>query len=208
MQPHPDLPDGWEDHEWIEAVSEGGPPAFHVRDQDARIRALPPCEIVAAERSALLPVRLETHPATIWLPADARPEADTEDDDGPDAADGDARSYAEVESWEWPDGDSLLVWISGSPDLPGLHALPGYGAEDRCADMGGRPVRVRRYAQPSDSGQVVHYALVDGHVDDRHALHACVRAATAEARDAILAVLLTLTPDAPSSSGDSPGKGA
>ncbi|GLC24918.1 hypothetical protein [Roseisolibacter agri] len=207
MQPHPDLPDGWEDHEWIEAVSEGGPPAFHVRDQDARIRALPPCEIAPAERPALVPVRLETYPATIWLPAAARPEADTEDDGGSDAANGDTRAYAEVESWEWPDGGSLLVWISGSPELPGLHALPGYRPEDRCADIGGRPVCVRRYGRPSASGRADHYAVVDGHVDELHTLYARVLAATAEARDAMLAVLLTLTPDA-SATGDPSGERA
>lgn len=60
--------------------------------------------------------------------------------------------------------------------------------------MGERPVRVRRYARPSASGRIDHYAAVDGHVDDRRGLHACVQAATATARDGILAVLLTLPP--------------
>ena len=208
-KPHPALPDDWADFEWVNAVSDGsGPPPWHVRDQEARIRALTPCEVARADRAALAPARLATYPATIWLPAEARAEADEAGDRPPETDAAGAGGYVEVDAWEWPNGDTLLLMITTSPGLPGLHALLGYAAEDRHALVGGRALRVRRYAWTSEA-ETVHYAVVDGHLDDLHEIYGNVHAATPEARDALLALLLTLTPDAapetPSSGVRAPG---
>lgn len=194
----PDSPDDWADVEWVDAVSDGsGPAPWHVRDQQARIRELPPCEVAPAVRDALTPVRLETYPATIWLPAEARAQADDARDQPPAADAPVAGSHVEVDAWEWPNGDTLECMISTSPGLPGLHALTGYTAADRHAVVGGRPLRVRRHAYTFGEGATVYFAVVDGHLDDLHEVYGNVHATTPEARDALLAVLLTLTPDAP-----------
>jgi hypothetical protein len=190
MKPHPDLPEGWEALEWVNAVSGGsGTPHWHVRDQQARILELPPCTLAAADRRALAPARLATYPASIWLPAAARREANDETD-GPSAG-----PSVEVEEWEWPNGDTLVLMITTSPDLPGLHALIGYDTEDERVTVGGRPMRLRRLARSEAVGRSDHSAVVDGHLDDRHDFYGLVRAATPESCDELTALLLTLTVD-------------
>ena len=76
-------PETWPDR--IVFICDGrGPPRWHVRDQEALIRALPPCAIVAADPATLTPVRLRIHAATIWLPeAELTEDADVPDDGTP-----------------------------------------------------------------------------------------------------------------------------
>ncbi len=174
-------PETWPDR--IVFICDGsGPPRWHVRDQEALIRALPPCAVVAADPATLTPVRLRIHAATIWLP-----EAElTEDADVPD--DG---TY---QGWWWPQGDALSLQLFGRSDLPGLRSLEGCGERASHALLAGRPMSVDRYAEVDDDGAELHRAVVGGFLDDLTTLHADVIADSPERRDLLLAALLTLRP--------------
>jgi hypothetical protein len=175
-------PDSWPDK--IVFVSDGSaPPRWHVSDQEALARALPPCPVKPAAHAGLAPVRLRVYPATIWLPASGR----SEDTEVPDPE--------SIEGWDWPSDDGLYLMIGTRRDLPRLRSLGYYGPDDCHALLAGRPVAVTRYAEPLENGEVCHRAVVGGYLDDRTTLHVDVIASTQERRDALVAALLTLTPD-------------
>jgi hypothetical protein len=191
-------PIDWDDVIAVELVADGsGPPPFHVRDQEARIAALPPCGVAPADRAGLTPVALAPYPATLWLPA---PESAEPLDVPPD-----------VQAWEWPDGAQLHVMVTSTPELPGLFALVGYAPGACRAELAGRPVAVTLVPpgapEPDGSGVTDGYrAQVDGYLDDRASVWAEVDAPTAAARDRLLAALLTLTADGPHGpAGSRPG---
>jgi hypothetical protein len=166
----------------IHAIADGsGPPPYHVRDQEARILALPPCEVAPADRAALAPVAFHPYPATIWLPA---PES-TEPTEVPDAT---------WQGWDWPTDDGLVIGAGRDEQLPGLYALEGYGPDARRAEIAGRPVSVWRYGSVGETGVRRHRAIVAGFLDDATRLHADIFARSPAARDALLAALLTLAP--------------
>jgi hypothetical protein len=177
-------PETWPDR--IVFISDGsGPPRWHVRDQEALIRALPPCAVVAADRATLTPVGLRIHAATIWLPEAELIEPDDEPDDAP-----------QREGWHWSSGDALSLQTGGRRGMPGLHSLDGHGPDDEHALLAGRPVSVHRYSEVDEDGTECHRAVVGGFLDDLTTLHADVIADSPERRDLLLAALLTLRPSA------------
>jgi len=166
----------------IHYVSDGsGPPPWHVRDQEARILALPPCAAPPANRAGLTPVALGPYPATLWLPDPAA----AEPMEVPDAT---------WQGWDWPSGDSLTLSAHRMPGLPGLYALEGYAPGTCRAALAGRPVSVWRWSQEDADGTLHHRAVVGGFLDDATAFYAGVVAGSPEGRDALLAALLTLAP--------------
>jgi hypothetical protein len=199
-------PESWPDK--IVAIgARDDQPRWHVRDQESLIRALPPCPVAPADRDGLAPATLATYPATLWLPPGATPAEYEEDEDSATGEEASPRPLMLLEGWDWPDGASLQLMIGTSPELPARYALSRYDAEDRRADLGGRPVRVRRYAQADDAGRLTHWAVVDGFLGDAHTVYAAVDAAAPSTRDAILAALLTWAPDQPTRPDVAAGRG-
>jgi hypothetical protein len=191
MLPPLDEPSGRQPDRMVYITFGGGPPHWHVRDQEARIRALPPCPVLPADRADLEPVRLRPYAATLWLPDPRRAEPTEVPDE------------TTIQGWRWPSGDSLHLMTYGNPELPGLRAIEVYGSEACRALLAGRPVSVERRAEVTDRGTAFHLAVVSGFLDERTHVHVDVIAGTAERRDALLAALLTLTVDA--AAGAEPG---
>ncbi len=184
MFEHP--PIDWDQVRYIHVVSDGTqPPAFHVRDQERRDGALPPCELAPADRSQLSPVRLASCPATLWLPA---VEVTAPMDVPPRTPAG------TPQGWEWPSGAWLYLAIDTDPLLPDLHALTGGAADAQCAVVAGRPMRLERRG-PTEPG-ADHGGWVQGFLGERLQFFAQVSAPSAAERDALLCAVLTVTPDA------------
>ena len=174
-------PPEWDDGYRVHAVDDGsGPPPYHVRDQERLHAARAPCELPPAARAALTPVRLTPYPATVWLPAPKT----IEPEEVPDA---------DWQGWHWPSGGHISLMVYRTPELPGLNALEGPGAGACRAIVGGRPMLVAR-RDPDDTGRTFR-AWVDGFLSDTTRLWACAGAESAAERDALLAALLTFTPD-------------
>jgi hypothetical protein len=167
--------------EMINTVQDGdGPPAYHVRDEEARIATIVPCALAPLVRAELTSVALGPYAATVWLPSLELAEAK----EVPDAT---------WQSWEWPSGESILLYAQRDPELPGVHALTLPNSSMCHVIVAGRPMRVRRFGpgDPAWRGDG-HVAEVHGFLDDRTSFWAQLEAPTAERRDLLLAALCTL----------------
>ena len=165
----------------INTVQDGDdPPAYHVRDEEARIATLVPCELAPLARAELTPVALGPYAATLWLPSPELAEAT----EVPDAT---------WQGWEWRSGGSIMLYAQRDPELPGVHALTLPNSSMSHVIVAGRPMRVRRFGpgDPAWRGDG-HVAEVRGFLDDRTNFWAQVEAPTAERRDLLLAALCTL----------------
>lgn len=184
-------PINWDEVVAIHAVADGSdPPAFNVRDQEWRYKALPLCDLQAAGRGALTSVRLAAFATTVWVPSPGA----AEPMEVPEPAGG-----SEWQGWEWPSGASLLIDMDRDPLLPGLHALSGGVPGSQRATVAGRPMQVDR-RDPDETGRDFR-GWVQGFLTDQLRVYAAVAARSADERDALLSAVLTLTPDAPDPQG-------
>jgi hypothetical protein len=190
---HPPPPDTWD---ILVAESDGsGPPEYHVRDEVRVLAALAPCVVPPVADGVLSPVAFGPRSGTLWLP-DA---AAAEPDEVPDAT---------WQGWTWPTGDSVALFASRDPWLPGLHTITRLDASLRRVTVAGRPMRLRRFGpgDPAYAGEG-YAAEVHGYLDDATSFWAMINAGTPERRDLLLAALCTLRLDG-DVAGEVPAPGA
>lgn len=164
-------------------VSSGDAPhrPHHVRDEQALIDALPPCELPSVSQAIATRVELATYRSAQWIPVlDA-----TEVMEVPEPA---------WQHWEWGPWESLLVHVYRDPHLPLLGNLSVREPRDCKLMVAGRAMRVRRYA-PGDSGWAGEgfTGAVSGFLDESTSFWAQSVAPSESRRDALLGVVGTLT---------------
>ena len=166
--------------DYLNAVQDGGPPAFHVSDEEARVRSLPRCEIVPIRRETLTPVMLRPYAATLWLPPGAVEDTELASDTG--------------QGWDWPTGESLYLQTHRDPELPGVYTLTTASPGVTWLEVAGRPMRVRRCAPGDPQWRGDGYAAeVAGFLDDRTSFWALSQAPLYEQSEYILAAVATLS---------------
>jgi hypothetical protein len=172
---------------YLNAVQRGGPPAFTVADEEARVRSLPRCAIVPVRRETLAPVALRVYAATIWLPPDAVEDTEVDSD----------TTVSVCQGWEWPTGESLSLQAHRDRELPGVYTLTVASPGVTCLEVAGRPMRVRRYAPGAPEWRGEGYAAeVAGFLDDRTSFWALARGPRYEQCEYILAAVATLSTEA------------
>lgn len=95
-------------------------------------------------------------------------------------------------NWEWLDGSSLLLLIGALPGsgLPSLDGLPTWPSGTKSIRVNGRPMALTLHAQHRDRSW---RAEVNGYLDDRCPLWANISGRTQEARDHLIAAVMSLT---------------
>jgi hypothetical protein len=179
------MPDRFEDV--VSAFKNGpGPLIYHVHDEERGMAELPTFTM-PAPLDAALAIHMRWFSGTIALPPGG--EVQSVPDGGLCA------------EWAWPDGSFLLLMIGALPGnkLPRLESLSGWPTGTLGIRVNGRPMALMLH-EPLPSGQC--RAMVDGYLDERCPFWADVRASSREARDGLLAAVMTLevrrTEDPPS----------
>jgi hypothetical protein len=169
-----------DDPDYLNAVQRGGTPAFHVSDEEARLRSLPRCVVVPIHLERLRPVKLRPYPATVWLPPDAVENTDV--------------AHATFQGWQWSAGESLYLQAHRDPELPGVYTLTEASPAVACLDVGGRPMRVRRFAPGDQQWRGEGYGVeVAGFLDDRTSFWAMIQSPRNEQGEYLLAAVATLS---------------
>ena len=164
-------------------ASPGGNPQFpyHVRDEQALIDQLPPCELPTVSQASATRAELATYPAALWIP------------------ELEAAEVMEVpepawQHWEWGPWEWLLVHVSRDPHLPLLGNLSLREPTDCQLMVAGRAMRVRRYAPGDGAWAGEGFAGgVSGFLDEATSFWAQAVAPSESRRNALLGTIGTLT---------------
>ncbi len=165
-------------YDMVTATKSGpGPLIYHVRDAEQCIDALPSFPLPPAPVHGATVIGLRWFSGVISLPPGGIVQSVPDDT---------------CAKWEWLDGSSLLLMIGAPPGsgLPGLDGLPTWPSGTTRIRVNGRPMALSSHAQHIDRSW---RAEVNGYLDDRCPLWANTVGRTQEARDHLLAAVMSLS---------------